>query len=52
MSVELAIGIIIVGLILGIDQGIKNGDMIAEVVTHLFCSLGITHFINLLEKLL
>lgn len=51
MTTELAISIIIVSIILGIDQGIEYGDIGGAVVTHFFVALGITHFISLLEKM-
>lgn len=51
MTTELAISIIIVLIILGIDQGIKHDDIGGAVVTHFFVALGITHLISLLEKI-
>jgi len=52
MTPELALSIVIVSIILGIDQGIEQCDIIGAVVTHFFIALGITHFLSLLEKIL
>lgn len=51
MTPELALSIVIVSIILGIDQGIEHGDIGGAVVTHFFVALGITHLISLLEKI-